>query len=41
MSTCPKCGAENFINTCENCGFEQTRDYLSFFTLSKLSESNL
>ena len=41
MSTCPRCGAENFINTCENCGFEQTRDVLSYYTLSKLNEDDV
>ena len=41
MSTCPRCGAENYINTCESCGFEQTRDVLSYYTLSKLNEDDV
>ena len=36
MSTCPKCGAENFINTCENCGFEQTN-----YKLTRLGDEDL
>ena len=41
MSTCPRCGADNYINTCELCGFEQTRDVLSYYTLSKLNEDDV
>ena len=41
MARCPKCGAENYINCCELCGFEQTRDVLSYYTLSKLNEDDV
>ena len=41
MARCPKCGAENYINCCELCGFEQTRDVLSFYTLTRLSDEDL
>ena len=41
MARCPKCGAENYINTCESCGFEQTRDVLSYYTLTRLSDEEL
>ena len=41
MSTCPRCGAENYINTCESCGFEQTRDVLSYYTLTRLNEDDV
>ena len=41
MSTCPRCGAENYINTCKDCGFEQTRDVLSYYTLTRLSDEEL
>ena len=41
MSTCPRCGAENYINTCVDCGFEQTRDVLSYYTLTRLSDEDL
>ena len=41
MARCPKCGAENYINCCELCGFEQTRDVLSYYTLTRLSDEDL
>ena len=41
MARCPKCGAENYINCCELCGFEQTRDVLSFYTLTRLNEDDV
>ena len=41
MSTCPRCGAENYINTCVDCGFEQTRDVLSYYTLTRLNEDDV
>ena len=40
MSTCPRCGADNYINTCKLCGFEQTRDVLSYYTLTRLNEDD-